>query len=278
MKCRTCGQEYSSQWEQENLKNDVPYAKVIPKHSNKEFMQEVIDQIDNMEIVYFAGGEPLIMEQHYVMLEEMIRRGKTDIQLRYNTNFSNLKFKNKDLLALWQNFSKPIDVYASIDHVGERAEYIRHGTDWGKVEANLLMAKTLPYVNLQLNTVLSVFNYLTIGDFYGYVINKGIYTSDSRVSTLYNMTTPSAFTCHLLPTEFKERGTVSIRQAIDYMAASGFSPHHLDQLHVACGWATSKDLWEAEKDNFKAEILRVDAIRGEDFCKTFPELAPLMDL
>jgi hypothetical protein len=38
-----------------------------------------------------------------------------------------------------------VDIYASIDHYGERAEYIRHGTDWGLVESNFLQAKKTPY-------------------------------------------------------------------------------------------------------------------------------------
>jgi hypothetical protein len=34
-KCRTCGSGFSTQWEQEDLKNNVFHAKVIPKNNNK---------------------------------------------------------------------------------------------------------------------------------------------------------------------------------------------------------------------------------------------------
>ena len=160
-KCRTCGSGFSTQWEQEDLKNKVWNAKVIPKNDNKEFLGEVVDQIQHMETAYFAGGEPLITEEHYILLEEMIRSGKTDIKLRYNTNLSNLKFKDKDLLSLWKNFKKGVDIYASIDHYGDRAEYIRLGTDWAKVEENLIMAKKTPYINLYV--VLFYFKYIRTG-------------------------------------------------------------------------------------------------------------------
>lgn len=277
-KCRTCGQEFSSQWEQENLRNNVSYAQSFPKNNNKEFLQDVIDQIEYMDHAYFAGGEPLIMEEHYILLEEMIRKGRTDIQLRYNTNFSNLKFKDKDLLGLWQSFKYPVAVYASIDHYGERAEYIRHGTDWGKVESNLLMAASLPYVNLQMNSVISVFNYLTFDEFYRYMIDLGIYTARSQASTVCNMSSPEAFTCHLLPPEYKAKGVESINNTIDYMASKNFQADKIAQLTNCNQWVQSRDTWEEQKDNFKEEINRVDNIRGEDFRKTFPELAPLLDL
>ena len=64
-KCRTCGSAFSSQWEQEDLKSQsesgVPhYAMEIEKGNSKEFLRNVIQQVPNFEVAYFAGGEPLI--------------------------------------------------------------------------------------------------------------------------------------------------------------------------------------------------------------------------
>lgn len=274
-KCRTCGSAFSTQWEQEDLKNGVFYAKIIPKNNNKKFLQDIVDQIPNMEIAYFAGGEPLITDEHYILLEEMIRSNHTDIQLRYNTNMSNLKFKDKDLLGLWKHFSKKVEIYASIDHCKERAEYIRHGTDWGQVEANFMLAKQTPYVNIQINTVLSVFNYLTIDKFYQYLIDRGMYTSKDSTYTLYNMTTPDHLTCHILPPEYKSKGEESINKAISYMKSNGFIDKHIQQLEVAPAWAKHKDNWDEQKVKFKEEVKRLDTIRGESFINIFPEIANL---
>lgn len=225
---------------------------------------------------YFAGGEPLITEEHYVLLEEMIRKGKTDTQLRYNTNMSNLKFKNKDLLGLWGKFKKPIDIYASIDHYGERAEYIRHGTDWGQVETNLILAKEKSFIRLQLNTVLSVFNFCTIGEFYEYLVSKNLMTPKDGVYTLYNMSTPEHFTCHILPPTQKELGRQSLERAITLLKSKNFKPHQVQQLTDALPWALLYDTWESHKYAFRSEVKRVDKLRGESFVKTFPELAPLL--
>jgi hypothetical protein len=277
-KCRTCGQEYSSQWEQENLRNNVSYAKQFPKNTNTEFLQDVIDQIPNVEVAYFAGGEPLITEEHYILLEEMIKQNRTDVVLRYNTNLSNLKFKNKDLIGLWKHFTRPIEVYASVDHVKERAEYIRHGTDWGVVENNFWLVKREPNVSLQLNTVLSAFNYLTIDQFYGYLIDNNMYTQQDSINTLYNMSHPEHLSVHILPDEYKSLGKASINRAIRQMESLNFTEDKVNQLSDTHVWADTASYWEEKKDEFKNEITRIDLIRGEDFRKTFPELAPLMDL
>ena len=54
--------------------------------------------------------------------------------------------------------------------------------------------------------------------------------------------------------------------------------YHIQQLKDTNLWVDVEHNWEEEKEAFKNEINRVDLLRGEDFRKTFPELAPLMDL
>lgn len=275
-KCRTCGSGFSTQWEQEDLKSKVFYARQIPKNDNKEFLKDVIEQIDNIETAYFAGGEPLITDEHYIMLEEMIRRGRTDINLRYNTNLSNLKFKDKDLLSLWKHFKKRIDIYASIDHYGDRAEYIRHGTNWARVEENFHIAKKTPFLSVQMNTVLSVFNYLTIYEFYSYLIDKGLYDALDSVYTLYCMSTPEHLTAHILPPELKAIGKTKMRGTITLMRSKKFSKEKVNQLEVTIPWVSSQDTWEQQKNKFRDEIRRLDKLRGESFKQTFPEIANLI--
>lgn len=277
-KCRTCGAGFSSQWEQEDLKAKVGYARIYPKNDNPSFLEEVKNQVSNLKSAYFAGGEPLITEEHYVLLEEMIRTGKADhVFLRYNTNMSNFKFKNKDILSLWKHFKNGVIIYASIDHYGERAEYIRHGTDWAVVEENLIKAKKTSFIKLQMNTVLSVFNFLTIGDFYQYLVDKNLYIPRDQAFTLYNMSTPEHFTCHILPEEFKQKGAESLNRATQLLESKKFRPGSIQQLKDALPWAMLYDTWDQHKYAFRSEVQRVDKLRGEDFRKTFPELASLFD-
>lgn len=277
-KCRTCNAGCSSQWEQENLKY-MPMFQPLPKNNDPNFLQEIIDQVPNIKMAYFAGGEPLITEQHYILLEEMIRSGKSDeIVLRYNTNLSNLNFKNKDLISLWGKFKNKIDLHASIDHYGERAEYIRHGTSWGQIEENILKIKQMPNVIYQINTVLSVFNLLTIDKFYEYMYEKQLYTNLDRSCSLYSMSSPEMFTCHILPISFKEAGVQVLKNATNFMYEKKYNKNTIFGIENSIEWIRGKNLWEELKVEFKKEIERVDNIRGENFRETFPELSPLLDL
>ena len=276
-KCRTCGSGFSSQWEQEDLKSKVHYARVVPKNDNPNFLEEIKKQASNFYSAYFAGGEPLITEEHYVLLEEMIRKKATYVKLRYNTNMSNLKFKNKDLLGLWKKFENPIEIYASVDHYGERAEYIRHGTDWAKVEENIIEAKKQSFIYLKMNTVLSVFNFCTIGNFYQYLLDKQLYTHKDQVYTLYNMSVPEHFTAHILPDNLKDVGRKSLESAIKLLGARHFKPYHIMQLQDALPWALLYNTWDKHKYAFRSEIRRVDRLRGELFENVFPEYRGLLD-
>ena len=277
-KCRTCGSGYSSQWEQEELKSNSPNITIYPKNDNSTLLTEVLSQVPNIRIAYFAGGEPLITEEHYVILEEMIKTGVAkNVQLRYNTNASNLRYKDRDLLSMWKHFSKGVSIDASIDHYGERAEYIRHGTVWSTVEENIKQLRTLPYVKMRINTVLSVFNLLTIHDFYEYLLKNELYNSKDNSYLLYNMVSPEYLSCHILPPEYKVKGRISILQTMSMLVRTNFSKWKIAQLQNALTWTTAYDMWDEQKVEFKNEINRIDNLRNEDFRKTFPELAGLLD-
>jgi organic radical activating enzyme len=279
-KCRTCGSAFSSKWEQEDLESreqsGLPmYAMELEQGNSEEFLLQVLKQVPNFEIAYFAGGEPLITEEHYRLIDEMIKTGNTDIQLRYNSNISNFKYKKRDLFTLWQHFSKPIEIYASIDHMGEKAEYIRHGTKWKTIETNLKRLKKQRNVIFQVNTVYSIFNALTISHFYKYMIDNHFYTPNSPVWTLYNMGSPEHLSVHVLPEAYKEQALEQLQLTIKYMSDLGFNKSQIDQIELCIPWLTSKNTWDDQQKEFKEEIKRIDTLRGENFQDTFPELSSL---
>ena len=203
----------------------------------------------------------------------MIRQGRTDITLRYNTNASSIKYKHHDILSLWKHFKK-IELSCSVDHYGERAEWLRHGTDWGQIETNLLAFRNLDYVSFQLNTVFSIFNYSTIGDFYEYLRNKNIVRADDWHHTLYQAINPSYYCAKSLPKALK---TLARENALSFIGKQGFNA--IDSaLQDAVKFAEESDDWEINKDRFQSQTISIDKIREEDFARTFPELQSLVDI
>lgn len=276
-KCRTCGAEFSSQWAQEMKQHDhVPPNYRIINHadSSGKLLEEIKSQVCHMDMAYFAGGEPLITDEHYQILEAMIEGGyNKQITLRYNTNMSNFKYKKYDVLDLWSRFKK-VEISASLDHYGKRAEYLRHGTDWGVVEENLKSIRNLDFIDYQFNTVLSVFNYRTLADFFTYLMEKDLFRHKDSIS-IYRAITPSYFCAHAMPKNLKEIGNSNNQKLYNFMQNDNWWP----ALHVkdAVSFANEQDTWDEQKEQFQHHIQRRDEIRNEDFCKTFPELAEMMD-
>lgn len=275
-KCRTCGSEFSSQWAAEDRVYDKTKPIVIHADDHKgDLLAEVLDQVEHIDLAYFAGGEPLITEEHYVILEEMIRKGRTNTTLRYNTNASTIKYKNHDILGLWKHFKK-VELSCSVDHYGERAEWLRHGTDWGKVESNLLTFRDLDYVVFQINTVFSLFNYPTLGEFYNYLKSKNIVQSSDWYNSLYLAVHPSYYSAKSLPKELKHLAKLS---AQDLIKSHGSDFPGLTRLvNDAVSFADQEDTWKDNKGTFFKHTDSQDKLRNEDFFKTFPELYKLRDL
>jgi len=109
-----------------------------------------------------------MMEEHLMVLKLLIERGKTDVFLRYNTNLSNLTYKGIDILdEYWSKFSN-VEINASIDHIDEKAEYIRTGTNWKHVEENLkrVVARRSSGFRVKLTVTISAYNVLDLPQIY----------------------------------------------------------------------------------------------------------------
>jgi len=290
MKCRTCGSGYSSLWEIEDAKEGVLGNELKNEVDHPKIQKELYDQIPNLQRAYFAGGEPLITEDHYLLLEEMIRQGRTDILLSYNTNLSKLKFKDWDLMDLWSKFDNRVQVYGSLDHFGSKAEYIRSGTKWGEVIKNYKTLLESDVVELSITTSVSIFNYASLTDFFDYLIDNGIapwIKPNNGVWQLNPVYGPEEFSFQAMPAELKqeiyEQQLAYMPKLIDLiknesqniMAAQvGVLMNGIESLHTL---AKSKGTWDQVGDRFKNETTKIDRRRGEIFTDVFPELANLMN-
>jgi hypothetical protein len=61
--------------------------------------------LDYVEQIYFAGGEPLLMEEHYRILDELVRRKRFDVRLIYNTNFTHTDLKGNSVFEYWKQLN-----------------------------------------------------------------------------------------------------------------------------------------------------------------------------
>lgn len=148
-KCRICQPMLSS-----SINNNV----IINCSENLNIPEFLDKQIDNIQFMEFAGGETLLMEEHYYVLDRLIKAGKTDITIWYNTNMSTLNYKGDSVLNYWRKFNpEKLKITASIDEIDNRAEYLRKGTVWQKVQENLITLSKEKF-NVDTNIVVSAYN------------------------------------------------------------------------------------------------------------------------
>ena len=69
-----------------------------------------------LEEVYFAGGEPLVMEEHERILRFLIDRRLFHVRLIYNTNFSVMAYRGSDFVRMWDRF-ETVRIGARLDAI-----------------------------------------------------------------------------------------------------------------------------------------------------------------
>lgn len=137
--CITCGHALSSSWYDlmQKLGHEVAGPKFIEPHDKHLAYKLIDDNLDSVEAIYFAGGEPLLSEYHWYTLDSLIKNGRAnEVVLKYSSNCSTLKYKEKNIIDYWKHF-KSVIVIASVDEIGERFNYIRWPGIWGTISENL---------------------------------------------------------------------------------------------------------------------------------------------
>jgi radical SAM protein with 4Fe4S-binding SPASM domain len=281
-RCRSCGPIFSSNWYNDHVKlyNRVPdvlnrdMARVEYATGNEDGMLEQMQEhIPHLEQVYFAGGEPLIMKEHYYLLEKLIAAGKTDIRLQYNTNFSEMRFKDKHVFEYWQHF-KNVSVGASLDGMGPQAELIRKGANWRQtVENRERMMTEVPHVDFYVSSTVSSMNVLHVLDFHREWTRLGlIQAKDWNINICQS---PEWYRIDIFSQEFRQRVIYpAYEQHIEWLEPQ-------DTLRRATtGYQSLLSLMRNSDGTkhwprFVEECTKLDTIRDENFWITFPEFKEL---
>ena len=280
--CRSCGPIFSSNWYNDhvklyNRKPDVSgreMARVEYTAGDEESMiEQMLPHIPYLEQVYFAGGEPLIMKEHYFMLEQLIKHGKTDVRIQYNTNFSELAFKDKHVFDYWKHF-KNVSVGASLDGMGPQAELIRKGTDWKQTVNNReRMLTEVPHVDFYVSSTVSAMNVLHVLDFHKEWTKLGLVSAkDWNINICQS---PTWYRIDILPEKFKQEVVVpAYEQHIEWLEPQDSLNRATTGYKSLVNLMTAKDASD-KLPKFREEIAKLDQVRNENFWDTFPELIVL---
>lgn len=266
--------------------------------NNPVFWEQFNEQIPNMEQLYFAGGESLIIEEHYTILEEAIRTGHAkNLELRYNSN--GVEWRD-DLFDLWKEF-KLVRFHYSVDDIGARNEYVRYPSKWERTEEvfHILDRETSDNVEVTVACAVQALNIYYIPDFLKWKLTQGFHKINMwpfgaggiNYHFVYH---PPHLNVKSLPAWFKDEVEAKYEEFIpwweenwqlgipswyhnqvsydDWRNAS----YGVDRLRGMVKFMKSED-WSVRMPEFQEYVRLIDQTRNLSFADTYPEMRKLLD-
>jgi radical SAM protein with 4Fe4S-binding SPASM domain len=279
-KCRICGHHSSSKWfEEAKLLGTTSFSDGIHR-SVKQFdtlLTQLQPFVTDLEEIYFAGGEPLVMEEHYDLLEMLIRKGKSNIKLRYSTNFSTRFFKGRDVFALWNQFDE-VYLHASLDGSGKRGELQRKGQDWEEVvQLKRQLEEICPKVQFMICSTITAMNVLHLPDFHQEWVEMGLVAADDFIPHILRR--PDHLNIQILPAALKTKVIERYTKHLEWL--NTFDDPQLVKLHITKNEYASVISYIQDKDQaallpeFITFTQKLDGFRSENFLEVFPELSEM---
>lgn len=280
--CRICGLWNSAKWLKEtfDLKklNDPSYPDFKSSYEfnynqqakwidNIDFWQN-IDMFEDVKVIHIMGGEPLMIEEHYEMLKAIIDRyDASKIWLWYNTNGTVIPTAEQEEIL---NKFGAVHWSLSIDDFGDKFDYQRKGAVWGEVKNNLEYFFSRPNYYSTIDATINIFNIATLREFILELETMPFITSFSP----HYVTTPnSPNNVRSLHANIKAELTTYLEQT-----KSQVNIKYRHVIGEIIDFMNGIDMWSEDLDiRRKKEIFFVDESRDEDFIKTFPEMARLLN-
>lgn len=287
MRCRMCGHFSSSRWFNDAKQlseqfNEYRYS-TQEKHRNQAIVHGVedsvalLDRLDEylpyVEEFYFAGGEPLIMEEHYRIIKKLDELGLHNAYLRYSTNFLQMRYKDLDVIEMWKKF-KRVYCAASLDTFGKRAENIRKDTVWETVEGNAKRLKEIaPHVKFGIAPTLQIMNVLTVTDLHkDWIEKKYLGPNDMFFNILEN---PNFYNLKALPKVLKKQATAKLNDHITWLKKEFFETNLdpiIGTIKNTIDYMNGEQFSDDSLFLLVEQTKMIDTIRKENTFETFPEL------
>lgn len=261
-KCRTCDSVYSSRIATESKVKQVLHV------NSDDVVSQFKSHYPYLKQIYFAGGEPMIQQEHWTMLSDLIDIGRSQyIDLQYSTNGSTLTFKEHDIIDYWSKF-KSVTAMFSIDAMGKQAEYWRDGTVWEDIVANMRRAKTCSNVITSVHSTVGWPNIYSWISFVKYALDTEL-CGITNISIWY-LTSPIEYSLQSIPGFKKEEIKLEIENLIDYVKPIENSQFLTEQLISMIDFMYANDTQNAII-LMKGNINKTDDIRGKYLLDYFPE-------
>lgn len=281
-KCRSCGPRFSSTWVPDALK--LGYIKEDSEYSRKVLEIKEIDSgtkldfleryADTVEIIYFAGGEPLIMDEHYKILDILVAKNRYDVTLKYNTNLSTFTHKKYNVLDYWNKWKNNLQLWPSIDEIGPRAELIRSGTRWDNVEQNLITLVNGKY-NVRPGITVGAWNVFRLPEIIQHLTDLGVIVPKHKNFYFNMLINPAHYHLSILSDQHKLDTTRKLTRFVEEYNSKYNTDITQEFAYVFSELSKPTNPLMARKFVFVSK--QVDNVRDENIYNVIPELGYIRD-
>lgn len=289
--CRTCSPLFSTSWNKDFIKIFGEKA-APPEHLGlvnldgaQGFWDNIEETIHTAKEIHFAGGEPLIMPEHWKIIEMLEERNLYNVKLKYSTNATMLENKGRNIVDIWKKF-EDVHLSLSIDGTGDLFELVRHNGKWDKTKENLLKIKEAD-IDFWIHPTISLLNIFRIDEMHKDFFDLGLipikkkkyeeydfdpnhyFTSRFHINPVF---WPTYYALETLPLDLKQLATDKITKYGKQLEKEHGVPFS--------GWKSLLDIMN--KNEGKPELFErfikitknLDKIRNQNFLNINPEFKP----
>ena len=271
LKCRICGPDRSSVWVEEESKiswysniklklfNDPKETRKSFSSSNINFWKDILPLMPTITRIDLSGGEPLYVKNHWKLIKHCVDNDLSKNQIiHYSTNGT--IFPEKYISYL--NAFKTVEMYISLDSIGQEFNYLRHPGNFVEVDENInkfCQVRDSKITNWDLGGTISIsaFSVWNFPATFEYCKSKGI--------TVYVNIVHDTRSMKFLPRKLKD---TIIERLLAHTSEYAEWTSQRDQIILYLNnHSYNPILWKL----FWKEVRQRDTFRGESFETTFPE-------
>lgn len=172
--CVYCGPSFSSRWASE-MKVDL---KSPPLEHLQDLKQFVFSKAQDLQHVYLAGGEPLLMKDNLELLDLLLEKN-SNVNLRINTNLSKVDTKVFEKICQFKNVHWTI----SVETQAKEFEYVRFGGSWQDFLDNLDIIKSLGH-KISFNMLYFLLNFRSLFECVDFFRSQGFHPNSFIIGPL----------------------------------------------------------------------------------------------
>jgi MoaA/NifB/PqqE/SkfB family radical SAM enzyme len=284
LRCRTCDADCSTSWygDAKALGDPTPAGPLRPLDSIRSLREQILSVLPGIKFIYFGGGEPLLEEAHYAILDALLELGKEDVVFEYNTNLTALTFGKRDILALWRRF-RSVCVGVSVDGAGAQFEYLRKGGEWSRIlENHRRLREEAPDALFYIHCTLSVLNVFHLADAVQEWLRCGLLRWPDELVSNY-LRRPEYLEMAILNEAERRRLAARYERSVAELPSSthlavGKSIERM--FRCVLGWLENQPFTPERarlREQFRDRTRSLDRLRGESTEELFSDLTTLME-